>query len=160
MVYIKKTMNEVERLAGYLKGRDAPCPGCGYNLRDLRSEICPECGESLSVTKIRYHGPRASLASFCFGAGGVLAGMGTMLAVWPRVMTMQAFKRGRPPSMDDLRLLIMVASTLGLVVLAAKWIDWSDEMTKRSARFRWGWAAACWGAVPCVLLVGRMVGRW
>jgi hypothetical protein len=153
-------MNEAERLAGYLKGRDAPCPGCGYNLRDLRSMTCPECDEALSVLKIRYHGPRASLASFFFGGVGVLAGMGTMLAVWPRVMTMQTFRPRGPPTIDHLRLIIMVASTLGLVVLAAKWIDWSDEMTKRPARFRWGWAAACFGSVPVVWLVGRLVGRW
>lgn len=44
--------NETENdlLTHYLAGRDVPCPTCGYNLRDLRGDQCPECGHSLEVT--------------------------------------------------------------------------------------------------------------
>ena len=34
-------------LRQYLANRDAPCPNCGYNLRNLTGEACPECGETL-----------------------------------------------------------------------------------------------------------------
>jgi rubrerythrin len=30
-------------LAQYLKERDVPCPGCGYNLQGITTEKCPEC---------------------------------------------------------------------------------------------------------------------
>ena len=36
-------------LQAYLAGRDAPCPVCGYNLRGLDSQKCPECGARLTL---------------------------------------------------------------------------------------------------------------
>jgi hypothetical protein len=29
--------------------RDIPCPGCGYNLRGINSNRCPECNEPLAL---------------------------------------------------------------------------------------------------------------
>lgn len=34
-------------LAAHLADHDAPCPGCGYNLRGCAEAICPECGQKL-----------------------------------------------------------------------------------------------------------------
>lgn len=34
----------------FLRGHSAPCPSCEYDLRDLTSDICPECG-----TRLRLH---------------------------------------------------------------------------------------------------------
>ena len=31
----------------FVRDRDAPCPGCGYNLRDLSEPRCPECRKDL-----------------------------------------------------------------------------------------------------------------
>jgi ribosomal protein L37E len=45
-------MGEGSRLREYLAGRDAPCPRCGYNLRDLKDEVCPECGAPISIKKL------------------------------------------------------------------------------------------------------------
>lgn len=42
-------------LAEYLAATDAPCPGCGYNLRDLTTEECPECALPLSVPLLHAH---------------------------------------------------------------------------------------------------------
>jgi hypothetical protein len=44
-------MSESELLREYLANRDAPCPGCGYNLRGLAGGVCPECNlrSALSV---------------------------------------------------------------------------------------------------------------
>lgn len=33
-----------ELAALYLRNRDTPCPGCGYNRRDGHTRACPECG--------------------------------------------------------------------------------------------------------------------
>jgi hypothetical protein len=39
----------VERLERYLTDRDLPCPKCKYNLRNMRGESCPECGEAIKL---------------------------------------------------------------------------------------------------------------
>lgn len=41
-----------EGLCEFLADRDAPCPRCGYNLRGLTGEACPECGMVLSVERL------------------------------------------------------------------------------------------------------------
>jgi hypothetical protein len=37
-------------LIEFLKGRDATCPICSYNLRDLERPVCPECRHPLHMT--------------------------------------------------------------------------------------------------------------
>lgn len=41
--------NDDARLIDFLRNRDAPCPSCGYNLRDLTATQCPECGAPLRL---------------------------------------------------------------------------------------------------------------
>lgn len=36
-------------LSDYLADLDEPCPLCGYNLRGLQGEHCPECGQELAL---------------------------------------------------------------------------------------------------------------
>lgn len=153
-------MNEQDRLIGYLHGRDVPCPECGYNLRGLQGTECPECGQPVTIGRIKYHRPSPWTGSFVSGALGLICGFLVLLAVWPEVMNWDVARRGEPPGVDDLRFVALLGSTLGMVVLAAKWIDWSDEMPKRSARFRRSWVAACWLAPLLMVLLGWSVGRW
>lgn len=37
-------------LLAFVQGRDVECPRCGYNLRDLKKPVCPECREELTLT--------------------------------------------------------------------------------------------------------------
>lgn len=41
-----------------LADRDAACPRCGYNLRGLKGERCPECGEPVSLESLENRIPR------------------------------------------------------------------------------------------------------
>lgn len=154
-------MNERDRLIGYLNGRDVPCPGCGYNLRGLRVTSCPECDEPLTVRSIRYVRRSPWTPSFVFGAVGFVPAALLILWIWfdawnwPRF-----FRRGRLPNADDLRLVFLILVTVGVAAGFWKWFDWSDELTRRSARFRWGWAIACWVFLPLALIAGRLMGRW
>jgi hypothetical protein len=43
------------RLVEFLRDRDAPCPLCGYNLRNLTDNDCPECGHQLRLTVGVHH---------------------------------------------------------------------------------------------------------
>lgn len=40
-------MDEHAKLTALLADQDVHCPGCGYNLRGLKSTRCPECGQDL-----------------------------------------------------------------------------------------------------------------
>ena len=60
-------------LVNYLAQQDIPCPGCGYNLRGLTGEHCPECGQAL-VLRVGLAEPRAgrfvaALISLATGLG-------------------------------------------------------------------------------------------
>ncbi len=43
----QSTPDEIEMLLAFVRDRDASCPNCGYNVRDLTKPICPECQEEL-----------------------------------------------------------------------------------------------------------------
>jgi hypothetical protein len=38
-----------DMLQTFLAGRDSECPVCRYNLRDLQTQQCPECGSRLAL---------------------------------------------------------------------------------------------------------------
>lgn len=72
-------------LCEHLKAHDHPCPSCGYNLRGISSDVCPECGLRLlesSVIDVLYP-PRRSHAetdlSFLFGLTVAIVYMAIML---------------------------------------------------------------------------------
>jgi hypothetical protein len=62
-----------EHLAQFLADRDAPCPGCGYNLRGLTSDRCPECNQFL-VLRVGLAEPR--MGWFLTAVIGAAAGLG------------------------------------------------------------------------------------
>ena len=41
--------SEADLLGAWLSARDVPCPVCGYNLRTIASDACPECGARLEL---------------------------------------------------------------------------------------------------------------
>jgi hypothetical protein len=41
--------NDARLLREFLADRDRSCPTCGYNLRNLTSMFCPECGAELRL---------------------------------------------------------------------------------------------------------------
>jgi len=66
-------------LLDFVRERDAPCPRCGYNLRNLTGVVCPECEERLElrvgVQRFRIVWLLIGLApgTFCGIFGGILA---------------------------------------------------------------------------------------
>jgi hypothetical protein len=41
---------DTDLLHQFLKDHDAPCPECRYNLRNLTTDRCPECGTPVTLT--------------------------------------------------------------------------------------------------------------
>lgn len=60
-------------LQSFLAERDTPCPNCGYNLRCLTSDRCPECAEGLRL-QVGLQEPR--LAAYVGGLIGLASGAG------------------------------------------------------------------------------------
>lgn len=81
----------------FLRGREVPCPGCGYNLRDLTTERCPECGQQLELA-LRLVEPRqgALIAGLVGLAAG--AGLGGLLLVYLAIGLLVRGVRGGPPA--------------------------------------------------------------
>ncbi len=44
----------------FVRGQDVLCPTCKYNLRDLTSGVCPECGET-PLLRLQAEKPRVGL---------------------------------------------------------------------------------------------------
>lgn len=63
----------MDLLITYLADRDTPCPGCGYNLRGLTGERCPECFQELQL-RVGLVEPRMRL--YLTALIGAAAGMG------------------------------------------------------------------------------------
>ena len=42
--------------------RDIPCPNCRYNLRNLTSANCPECGQEITIDRLFRPAPRFDYA--------------------------------------------------------------------------------------------------
>ena len=64
---------ELAELRAHLADRDAACPSCGYNLRALTTDHCPECNQQI-VLAIRLAEPRLGL--WIAGAVALAAGAG------------------------------------------------------------------------------------
>ena len=76
-----------EELIAFLAGRSAPCPRCEYDLRDIRSAVCPECAEPL-VLKVG--SPRArfgllivAMVPGCFsGVAAMFLAVPITISIW------------------------------------------------------------------------------
>lgn len=80
-------------LREFLADRDAPCPGCGYNLRGLRSDRCPECSQELEL-RVGLAEPKMRL--WLLAVIGAAAGVGFngLLLAYALIMIAQAWRSG------------------------------------------------------------------
>ena len=127
-------------LRAYLAARDVACPQCGYNLRALTGDVCPECGEKLTLgvrmVEPKQAAPIAGLIGLSAGAGlnGLLLLYAFIqIAVRPRGNWMVKF---------------VVVNALGFVLLGTCVVAWLRAwrwIRGRDTRTRWILAGACWG---------------
>lgn len=55
-------MTTPDPLTTYLATHNAPCPNCGYNLKGLKTDTCPECGRILQHAELAVRKPPLATA--------------------------------------------------------------------------------------------------
>lgn len=136
-----------EFLKTFLAERDAPCPNCGYNLRSLTSDRCPECAESLRL-QVGLHEPR--LLAYLTGMIGLAsgAGFGGMLLIYA-IYESLTHHWGRVPDA------FMIITGTGFVVHSAAlfaWVKLRRYLRACTPARRLWLVILCW-ALPVTLLV-------
>lgn len=121
-------------LASYLADRDEACPSCGYNLRGLASDRCPECMTEL-VLRVAMAEPRLGLYLSTVVAWSLGAGFSLLLLLYLLVVLVTT-PRSLPP-MDEFLVtpvggtVVEGAAVVLLIVYQRRIRRWS--LTKRVA---------------------------
>jgi ribosomal protein L37E len=140
---------EAELLRRYLEEHDAPCQRCGYNLRGLKSDECPECGLPISL---RYHMEQDAFRQWrearmppdrttTLGMIGALTGMG-----WPVVFAVILGAGGLGGDGRAVLGFAIAVAALVQLVLALLYLErgsnmgaWRPGRKRLLALLAWGW---------------------
>ncbi len=134
---VPRLTDEESFLIAFLRGRDVPCPLCGYNLRDLTRAECPECRQALvpAVDVRRLHFGWFLLAV----APGIFSGIAAVLLLIPIVlMTIESGTRPPWP--------ILVVDAFGWASgISALWlVAHRFAFLRQAPRLQRTWAVAAW----------------
>ncbi len=108
---------EHDLLREFLSQRDAPCPGCGYNLRGLREPRCPECNQHLRVSVALVEPSLGLWLVAVLGLGAVGAGALFMLL---GVVILSVGEKSWPRG-DELVLIVLIPAAVLMVDALAVW---------------------------------------
>ncbi len=130
--------DDVARLLSmFLRGRDVSCPLCGYNLRDLTQQQCPECRHELMLTvgviKPRFLWFLLAMTPCTFA--GIAAG----LTLIPMIVQGLA-GAGPPPAVIVTLVLLGLVSALGGLMLIRHRFEFLRQEPRRQRRL----AVAVW----------------
>lgn len=159
-----RSSSRSRRITEDLARRDAPCPGCGYNLRGVRVPRCPECGREIDWSDIpaavKPLGWRVHLVDL-FGLGAIVGingvlilviGIATMFGTRGSWFTLIRWHYSRGG--ESVWTLLLVALGVSLMAWGAAWELGSWES------WRWQIAAAGWCAVLTVFHMVGCVSLW
>lgn len=125
----------------FLRGRSVPCPRCAYDLRDISTPRCPECGEPL-ILKIG--SPRARFGWLVLAmAPGCFSGVAACFVAVPVVtLIWRSFPPGQglPPP-------VVAADAFGFLSAASVALLYRHRhrVMAWTARRQGALAAAVWG---------------
>lgn len=125
----------------FLKGRSVPCPRCAYDLRDIQTARCPECGEPL-VLKIG--SPRARFGWLVLAmAPGCFSGVAALFVMIPVCMTIGR----RLPAGQGAPWPVMVGDAFGFLSAASVGLMYRHRhrIMSWTARRQGAFAGAVWG---------------
>ncbi len=128
-------------VVAYLESRSVPCPRCTYDLRNIRSAKCPECGEPL-VLKVG--SPRARFGWLVLAmAPGCFSGVAAAFVMIPIAVTLwQRLPRGQGAPWP-----VMVGDAFGFLSAASVWLMYRHRHRVMSwtARRQAAFAGTIWG---------------
>lgn len=126
-------------LAAFLATRDAPCPVCGYNLRSLLTDRCPECGRHL-VLAVGTTEPK--LGAFIAGLVGLASGFGFCGLLIAYAAVHFVFMPGGGPPPDFLPPILVGTAACAAGLWA--WLHNRRRLGRMSTTGRWMWVIGCW----------------
>jgi hypothetical protein len=137
--------DETELLLTFLRNRDAACPACGYNLRNLTRPLCPECREGYQKPRI---GPFVATI-----APSIFSGICGMIMLLPLMLVPSS----RPPPIGAylLDLFGLSSGLFGVCVFVFR-----HRFLRQSHTAQMVWAAVTWTIHVLaffVLLIGTMI---
>ncbi|MCA9306859.1 MAG: hypothetical protein KDA16_10020 [Phycisphaerales bacterium] len=150
-------MPDTERdfLVAYMADRDVGCPNCSYSLRGLKSELCPECGQELTVC-IGMSTPQissiwiAGLIGVCIASGPVIFNI-----LWILVFSIRRGALVSPGVSIGWLLLIALTAVLSIAVLIA-WLRRRDAINLAS-RAKQKWLATGATVLACIFPVSQLI---
>lgn len=137
------TRSDQDQLADFLAERDAECPSCGYNLRGLTSDRCPECNQLLAL-RVNLAEPR--LAAFVTALVGLAAGAGfsglLLLYFFALILFVDRMNIAGPYLLaTSIPFLIQGTVMTALPLLGRRFRRQSDIFRRLFALFAWGLTA-------------------
>lgn len=121
-----------EEVIQYLRERDAPCPVCQYNLRNLTAARCPECGREVRLTIGTTEPFMRAWITLAFAAFGTASIGGLILMAC-------IFTRDLPPS----RLWPMLGYlAIGGPIAAIFTVRYRKQFVKKPQSWQWAIAIA------------------
>ena len=139
-------------LLAFVRDRDAACPRCGYNVRNLTKPVCPECEEPL-VLKVggRTYPVRWLLATV---APGIFTGVASGIMA---VMFLIALTVGSvgPPSPFSVPLGVILTGSFFLVsaAVAGAIILWNRRFIRQPQPRQVMWAVLVWVIHLCAFFI-------
>lgn len=127
-------------VVAFVRGRSVPCPRCGYDLRDIQTAKCPECGEPL-VLKIGSPRPRFGWLVLAM-APGCFSGVAALFLMVPIVVnTVLAF-----PASSRVPWPLMIADAFGFLSVGTVVLMYRHRhrLMGRTVRRQAIFAAAVW----------------
>jgi len=126
-----------QQLAAFLQHRDEPCPVCGYNLRDLTGEVCPECRHHLRLTVGAHH---VRFGWFLLTVTpSLFCGLCAVLLLAVILVSLAAGARPVPPGIYLIELLgfVSVAAALPLLIYRHRFIRLRPRVQRTAAFAAW-----------------------
>ncbi len=130
--------DDAEMLLDCLGGRDAPCPRCGYNLRDLTAPVCPECREELSLT-VGFRQPRI-VWFLVTVTPGLFSGISSFFLLIPMI---GQYFQGNPPApwpILSCEAFGMLSGITALVLVKCRYAFLRQSQARQRT-----WAVVAWG---------------